>query len=273
MRAEAEVVTSECASPSLYVAFDAVGDASVLSGNLSGRRVSFAVWTTTPWTLPSNRALSLHPGFEYVFYQLDERVVCVAKDVLPRFLSEVSETHLGVKQVTVPGSGQTLSAAVMLEPSRVLAYAEGEALTGLRYLDPLSGREGPLLLREQGMLELGTGFFPVAPGHSFEDFALGLAHGLEIYSPITDAGCYDESIGQGLAGRPVLEVEPFLLEMLSQRGALLNPKGETVTMRHPFCGRCQGPLILRASGYLMDTSGPVLPPATSGGIPIPGIRD
>src|SRR5262249_42625736 len=133
--AEAEVEYENRRSPSVYVAFrtepgtpgllperrrEALADAF---NGLSGRPVDLVIWTTTPWTLPANLAVAVHPGLEYVFYDLGPRVIVVAKDLLPRVLGEIAPEHLAVKSVAAAGG--EVSAAALVEPRRILGYATG----------------------------------------------------------------------------------------------------------------------------------------------------
>src|SRR5215813_13918400 len=117
--AEAEVEYEDHTSPSIYVAFDAADDLSRRWPALAGKRVAFAIWTTTPWTLPANLAIAVHPRVEYAFYQLGERVICVAKDLLGRLLADLVSDHREV------------------DPTRILATAQGVELAGLQYRHPL----------------------------------------------------------------------------------------------------------------------------------------
>ena len=95
--------------------------------------MSFVIWTTTPWTLPANLAIALNASFEYAFYELGDRVVMVAKDLLPRFLADVRD-ELAVKDVKLPGG--EVQAAALANPSRVLGYITGEELEGTEYQHP-----------------------------------------------------------------------------------------------------------------------------------------
>ncbi len=245
--AEAEVEYEDHESPSVYVAFEATEELSGVSASLAGKQVSFVIWTTTPWTLPANLAVAVHPKFEYVFYELGARVVCVAKDLLPRFLAEVADDQLKVKEVQVPGSEQKLEAAVMVDPSRVLAYTTGEQLEGLQYRHPFYDRVSPILLGEHVTLEQGTGLVHTAPGHGQEDYEVGLANKLDVYNPVRNDGRYDESVGPLLTGKKVFEANPIIVDLLAEKGALLNKKGDKVNHSYPHCWRCHNPIIFRAT--------------------------
>jgi isoleucyl-tRNA synthetase len=245
--AEAEVEYEDHQSPSIYVAFDAAEDLGRLSPALQGKRVAFAIWTTTPWTLPANLAIAVHPKLEYVFYDVGPRVLCVAKDLLPRVLSECRADHLAIREVTVPGSGQTVEAASMAEATRILTYASGADLEGLKYRHPFYDRVSPVLTGEHVTLEQGTGLVHTAPGHGQEDYELGLKAGLDIYNPVKDDGRFDETVGPLLAGKKVFEANPVVVGLLEEKGALLNPKDARVSHSYPHCWRCHNPIIFRAT--------------------------
>lgn len=244
--AEAEVEYDEHASPSVYVAFPALGELSATWPALAGRQVSFAIWTTTPWTLPANLAISVHPAFEYVFYALDDaRTVVVAKDMLPSFLAACAPAHLKTKAVRL-GEG-AFDVTALEDASRVLAYASGESLAGLEYRHVLNGKTCPVVTGEHVTLEAGTGLVHTAPGHGQEDYEVGLRCGLDIYNPVKNDGRYDATVGARLEGQKVFDANPLVEDWLVELGVLLNPKGERVQHSYPHCWRCHNPIIFRAT--------------------------
>jgi isoleucyl-tRNA synthetase len=245
--AEAEVEYDEAhSSPSVYVAFPAEGDLSRLSSTLTGRAVHFAIWTTTPWTLPANRAICVHPDFEYVFYALDEqRTVVVAKDLLLPTLARIAPTHLKATTVRL-GEGQFDSTA-LVEATRVLAYATGEDLKGLTYRHVLLDRVAPIICGDHVTLEAGTGLVHTAPGHGQEDYVVGLANRLEVYNPVKSDGRYDDSVPERLRGLKVFDANPLVVAWLAELGVLLNSAGEMVTNSYPTCWRCHTDVIFRAT--------------------------
>ncbi|HZI16723.1 MAG TPA: isoleucine--tRNA ligase, partial [Myxococcus sp.] len=243
--AEAEVEYEDRESPSVYVAFAAGPEVAEKVPALKGKPVAFVIWTTTPWTLPANLAISVNPEFEYVFYQLGSRVVCVAKDLLPRVLAEVKADELEVKHVELPGG--EVSAAALVDPARILAYARGEELEGLSYQHPFYERRGTLVLGDHVTLEAGTGLVHTAPGHGQEDYEVGLKYGLDIYNPVRQDGRYDESVGEWLTGKKVFEANPTIIDVLVEKGVLLNDKSDKVEHSYPHCWRCHNPIILSAT--------------------------
>jgi isoleucyl-tRNA synthetase len=242
--AEAEVEYEEHTSPSVYAAFDAVGPLPKWPA-LAGKRVAFVIWTTTPWTLPANLAICVHPKFEYVFYALKDRVVCVAKGLLLRFLAECAPDELKTKDVKV-GEAE-FSASSLVDATRILAYASGEDLGGLQYKHAFYDRTSPVLLGEHVTLEQGTGLVHTAPGHGQEDYEAGLAADLDIYNPVKNDGTYDDTVGPRLVGKKIWDANPLVIDWLVENGALLNAKDQKVTHSYPHCWRCHNPIVFRAT--------------------------
>ncbi|MDR2455023.1 MAG: isoleucine--tRNA ligase [Deltaproteobacteria bacterium] len=219
--AEAEVEYEEAQSDSIFVAFPLKEGAGLLNGDLSGREVSLAIWTTTPWTIPSNLAIAYNPSFAYGAYELGDRVLVVAKSLAgslwPRF-------HLGL-------------------PSREWEV-DASAMKGLKAAHPLYGRDSLIVGAQYVTLEQGTGLVHTAPGHGREDFETGLAHNLPILSPIDDDGRFTGDVPE-LKGLKVLEANPKVIEALEAAGALLAK--ETISHQYPHCWRCKNPVSFRST--------------------------
>ena len=243
--AEAEVEYEDHESPSVYVAFDASTDLGSRWPRLAGKKVAFAVWTTTPWTLPANLAICVHPKLEYVFYDLGPRVIAVAKELLPKVLIELAPEQLALKQV--PLRGGSVDAVALEDPTRVLAFASGSDLAGLSYRHFLYDRVSPVILGEHVTLEQGTGLVHTAPGHGQEDYEVGLLNKLDIYNPVKDDGSYDDTVGPLLAGKKVFDANPLVVQLLADKGALLNRPTDKVKHSYPHCWRCHAPIIFRAT--------------------------
>ena len=256
--AEAEVEYENHRSPSVHVAFrtepgtagqlperraEALADAFP---GLSGRAVDLVIWTTTPWTLPANLAVAVHPGLEYVFYDLGPRVIVVAKDLLSRVLGEIAPDHLAVKSLAAAGG--EVAAASLVEPRRILGYATGRDLEGFAYHHPFVDRQGVVVLGEHVTLEQGTGLVHTAPGHGQEDYEVGLQYGLDIYNPVGADGRYDDTVEPPeLRGVKVFDANPRIVQLLVDRGVLLNKPTDTVEHSYPHCWRCHNPIIFRAT--------------------------
>ncbi len=252
--AEAEVEYEDHTSPSIYVAFDIVG--ALPDPKLAGKKARLVIWTTTPWTLPANLAVSAHPEFTYVAYDLNGQVVVVAKDLLARFLADVAPGELAMDGAPVPhspaaheaatGGGGTAAAAHLSHPERVLATLEGKALEGVRYRHPFMERECPVILGEHVTLEAGTGLVHTAPGHGQEDYEVGLRYKLEILNPVDGAGRFTTEAGR-YAGKEIFAANPEIVKDLHASGHLLSDPGAKLRHSYPHCWRCHHPVVFRAT--------------------------
>jgi isoleucyl-tRNA synthetase len=242
----AEIEYEDLKVPSTYVAFPAEGDLGEKWSFLKGKKVEFAIWTTTPWTLPANLAIAVSAKFEYVFYALGgSRVIVVAKELLAKVLSEFAPDELKVKDVKVAGA--SFDAAVFADTTRILGYAEGEELEGLTYRHVFLDRVSPIVTGEHVTLEAGTGLVHTAPGHGPDDYEVGLRYKLEPYNPVKADGRYDETVGPLLAGQFVFDANESVPKLLAEKGALLNKTGEFITTSYPHSWRSKKPVIFRAT--------------------------
>ena len=252
--AEAEVEYEDHTSPSIHVAFDVVG--SLPDPKLAGKKARLVIWTTTPWTLPANLAVSAHPELEYVAYDLRGEVVVVAKDLLAPFLAEVAPDELAGKDAPPPhspqaheaatGGGGTVASARLAHPERILATLAGKALEGLRYRHPFMERDCPVILGEHVTLEAGTGLVHTAPGHGQEDYQVGLRYGLEILNPVDGAGRFTAEAGK-YAGKNIFEANPEIVKDLHASGHLLSDPAAKLRHSYPHCWRCHNPVVFRAT--------------------------
>ena len=196
--AEAEVEYENHASPSIYVEFPLTPEgAAELSSRvpaLAGRELTVLIWTTTPWTIPSNLAVAFHPEFDYAAYDVDGRAVIVAES-----LAESVRTLVG-------------------RPfDRPVARMKGAALEGIRFRHPLYDRDSVGVLADYVTLEQGTGAVHTAPGHGADDFLTGMKYGLEIYAPVGPGGHFLDTV-QLFGGQRVFDANPHV-ERRSRRGA------------------------------------------------------
>lgn len=163
---------AEHSSHPVYVALTAGPEVVQRLPALAGQPVALLVETAAPWALPVARELAVNPEYEYLFYRLGERVVCVARDRLARVLAEVKEDELAVRTVKLPGGD--VQAAALVDAQRIVGYALGEELEGLSYRHVLSEREGRVVLGSHVTLEAGTGLVPPAlQGQSLEGLGEG----------------------------------------------------------------------------------------------------
>jgi isoleucyl-tRNA synthetase len=245
--AEAEVEYADKTSPSIYVRFPVVAGAPAKGFGL-------AIWTTTPWTIPANLAITANPDLQYVAYDLPGRgATVVAKDLLHAFLRDCAPDEL--LQPGAAGGDDLLSAAratgvTLRRPERILRTLQGGELAGWKYRHPLAARESPVLLGAHATAEAGTGLVHTAPGHGEDDFNMGVQYGLPIWAPVDNHGRFTQDVGiEGLAGLKVFEANPKIVEKLAAAGALLNHGGRAFEIRHsyPHCWRCKNPVIFRAT--------------------------
>ncbi|RME19771.1 MAG: isoleucine--tRNA ligase, partial [Deltaproteobacteria bacterium] len=220
--AEAELEYHEHTSPSIYVAFPArEDDEKFRAAGVDPGKTSVIIWTTTPWTIPSNLAIALHPDHRYVFLRHDGRYYLVAEELA----ASVTETL---------GWGAP----------DVAASVEGRELEGARCRHPRYDRDSVIILADYVTLDTGTGCVHTAPGHGAEDFESGKKYGLEILSPLDDAGRFTDQVPD-LQGTSVFDANDIVCERLQQEGALLS-RGE-ITHSYPMCWRCKQPVIFRAT--------------------------
>lgn len=214
--AEAEIEYGDHKSPSIYVAFDVVeGKGSVEAGD------AFVIWTTTPWTIPANLAIAVHPDFDYVKVKVGDKNYVVAEGLLENVVTELGFADY-----------------------EVLAKFKGSDVEGIRCKHPLHDRDSVVILGTHVTLEGGTGCVHTAPGHGLEDFEVGMEYGLPAFSPVDDRGYFTEEAEQ-YAGLSLDEGGKQVVKDLSENGHLL--KMGWITHQYPHCWRCHNPIIFRAT--------------------------
>ena len=222
--AEAELEYRDREDSSIYVHFEAKKRkrlASVFGVELGDARVSYLIWTTTPWTLPANLLIAVHPRFEYALVRLGDWVTVVAA-----YLVDTVARVAGVE-------------------AEVLATTQGENLLGLKYRHPFVDRNGRIVAADYVTLEDGTGLVHTAPGHGLEDYQTGLAEGTEIYSPVRGDGTFDESVPDWLRGVSVWKGNELILDRLETSGHLY--AHHTFTHSYPHDWRSKTPVIFRCT--------------------------
>jgi isoleucyl-tRNA synthetase len=225
--AEAEVEYEDHTSPSIWVKFTVVPGAA---SEKLGSNVSAVIWTTTPWTLPHNRALAFHPEYDYV----------------------VAETAAGALLLAADLVGPALD-AVKLEARSVRGPWKGKDLADLKFRHPFLDLQVPAVLADYVTLDQGTGIVHTAPGHGVEDFQTGQKYGIEAYAPIDDHGRYLEGLPE-YKGKTVFEANPIIVTLLRDRGALLGE--QKLSHSYPHCWRCHNPVIFRATEqWFIDLDG------------------
>ena len=215
--AEAEIEYHDHTSPSIYVAFDLVSENGAVE-----KGTKFVIWTTTPWTLPANLGIAVHPDFEYQVVKYNGESYLVAKERVA-FLAE----KFGWENY---------------ETSEVLV---GKDLEYLLCQHPFLDRTSTLILADYVTLDSGTGLVHTAPGHGVDDYLVGqLQYKLGVLSPVDNQGVLTEEAGQ-FAGKFVFDANKDIIAHLDETGALL--KQEDITHSYPHDWRSKKPIIFRAT--------------------------
>ena len=213
--AEAEVEYEDHTSPSVWVKF------AIADGQKPGNEVSAVIWTTTPWTLPHNRALAFHPDYEYAVVDTEKGALLLAADRIAALQSECD-----------------------IKEARIRETFKGSEFEGRKFQHPFLPLQVPGILADYVTLDQGSGIVHTAPGHGADDFYSGQKYGLETYAPLDDRGVYLEGLPE-YKGKNVFEANPIIVKLLRDRGALLGHHEYKHT--YPHCWRCHNPVIFRAT--------------------------
>ncbi|MFZ5827387.1 MAG: isoleucine--tRNA ligase [Bacillota bacterium] len=228
--AEAEIEYAEKTSFSIYVKFPVVDGKGLLPAD-----ANIVIWTTTPWTIPANLAVAVHPDVEYGLYATEKGSLVLAKALVEK-----------------------VSEAIGVPVGELKAEFKGSQLEGVTYRHLLYDRTSPVILGDHVTTEDGTGLVHTAPGHGHEDFAVGQQNGLPVLNPVNDKGVFTEEAGP-FAGMFYEKANPAIIEALENAGMLL-AQGK---IRHQYahCWRCKNPVLYRATvqwfakvGGFMDTA-------------------
>ncbi len=226
--AEAEVEYQDKESPAIDVIFRASDDAEfekAFATTEGEGPVATVIWTTTPWTLPANQAVALHPDFNYDLIQVE------TPDGAMRLILEQSLSENALKRYGI-------------ENARVLATCNGSALENLTVRHPLYDKTVPVILGDHVTTETGTGAVHTAPGHGQDDYIVGNRYDLEVYNPVGGNGVFlpDTEL---FAGLHVNKANPVIIETLKENHVLLNHS--KLQHSYPCCWRHKTPIIFRAT--------------------------
>ena len=221
--AEAEVEYEDKESHSIYVAFE-LSDEAKAKADLAGKKAALVIWTTTPWTLPSNTGISLHPEEKYV---LTTDGYIVAKALFESLL------ELGVVK------------------GEIEKDVDSKVFENQLAINPLNGRSSKVVLGDHVLMDSGTGGVHTAPGHGEDDYRVGLKYDLEVVMPVDETGCFDETVvrekllpnPEEFVGQLIFKCNDRILELLGD--ALLYES--KFTHSYPHCWRSHTPLIFRAT--------------------------
>jgi isoleucyl-tRNA synthetase len=250
--AEAEVEYKLHTSPSIYVKFALANDPSEIDPNLAGKKVSLVIWTTTPWTIPANLGIAVHPDFEYAAVEHGDEVLVIAAELVGFVV-----VKCGIGGINEEGERQM---------PNILARFKGSKLEGMKARHPWIDRDSLVMTGEHVTLggesdaeteldvseardkaetgKAGTGLVHTAPGHGHDDFIIGKKNGLEIYCPVDNAGRYVSDV-ELFAGEQIFKANSKIVELMRENGSLLF--SEDYEHRYPHCWRCKKPVVFRAT--------------------------
>ncbi|MEK7285771.1 MAG: isoleucine--tRNA ligase [Nitrospirota bacterium] len=234
--AEAEVEYADHTSPSIYVKFPlyaqheesllnifaAMGIAdSDQTRQITGKNLSIVIWTTTPWTLVANRAVCLHPDFNYVVCLIQNEAVIVSEPLYESFIKETGLDH-----------------------GTIVCTFKGSQIEGWQFNHPWLDRRSVVILGNHVTAEGGTGCVHTAPGHGREDYEVGLKYGIAPYAPVDKKGRFTAEAEQ-FAALPVFEANAQIIALLQGKGMLVKEK--KIVHSYPHCWRCKNPVLFRAT--------------------------
>ena len=215
--AEAEVEYKDKGSDTVDVAFNVIGDFFE-----NDKPVALIIWTTTPWTLPANEAVSLHPDLDYALVDVGKSLYILSDDLL-----ESSLERYGVKDF-----------------KKLSKTYKGSELEGLMLQHPFYDKQVPVILGEHVTTETGTGAVHTAPAHGQDDYVVGLQYSLPVDCPVDGRGVFIDST-EGVAGEFIFKANATIIGLLESHGTLV--KHEPITHSYPHCWRHKTPVIFRAT--------------------------
>jgi len=231
--AEAEVEYEDKTSPAIDVRFEVLDDEALWSRVRKAEEhpgegpISVVIWTTTPWTLPANQAVALNPELEYALVQCNG----------------VAE-HGPERLLLAEGLLKDTMSRYEVEDYKVIAYASGADLEGLKLQHPFYDREVPIILGDHVTLEAGTGAVHTAPGHGQEDYVVGMRYDLKVDNPVGGDGKFLPGT-ELFEGQHVFKANDAVLEVLRNHGKLVH--AEALRHSYPHCWRHKTPIIFRAT--------------------------
>ncbi len=225
--AEAEVEYADHTSTAIYVKFEfrEVDSLKIkeLAGIQSKNKVYAVIWTTTPWTIPSNLAICLNERFEYSLVQYTDEIYLIATDLVNAF---VADNAFDEKDITILGT------------------VSGKDLENMKTKHPLYDRMSQIILGDHVTLDAGTGCVHTAPGHGLEDWEVCQKYGIDVLSPLDAKGYWTDEV-EDMKGIYYEDGNKVVLERLDAAGALLGHK--EISHSYPHCWRCKHPVIYRAT--------------------------
>jgi isoleucyl-tRNA synthetase len=220
--AEAEIEYEDESSPSIFVKFQCESDLGDIHESLAKKKVAIVIWTTTPWTIPANMAIALHPDFEYVAVSTPDNEILI----LARELVDSCMQKFGRKDY------------------QTLCSIAAKDLENKTCRHPLYERSSVVILGNHVTLDAGTGCVHTAPGHGREDYECALNYDLDIFSPVNSKGCFTDE-NPLFEGQFVFEANDAIIAKLNENNALIAT--EKIKHSYPHCWRCKKPVIFRST--------------------------
>lgn len=222
--AEAEIEYGEEKSPAIFVKMPLVKDNGMLPEAAQGKPAYIVIWTTTPWTMPANVAIALHPDFEYAWVECEGEILFMAKEMLEA-VGKVCKKDLSNIIGTCKGKD--------------MEYAE------CRHPFETIDRKSLVVLADYVTLEAGTGCVHTAPGHGADDFETGVRYNLSIICPVDGSGKLTAEAGADFAGMFVFDANVPIIKYLAGLNRLFGK--ENIRHQYAHCWRCKNPIIYRAT--------------------------
>ncbi len=221
--AEAEVEYADITSTSIYVKFEVLESEKLYKKtNIeSNNKLYSIIWTTTPWTIPSNLGICLNSRFNYTIFEYNKENYFVATDLFENFIKETEWQNI-----------------------KKLGELKGSEFEYFKAKHPLYNRTSLIILGDHVTLDAGTGAVHTAPGHGLEDWEVGQKYGLETFSPFDSKGCWTDEVPD-LKGTPYYKGDKIVIEKLTECGALI--KSQEITHSYPHCWRCKNPVMYRST--------------------------
>ena len=221
--AEAEVEYADISSESIYVRFE-MKDYEKLyqkANIVSSNKLYSIIWTTTPWTIPSNLGICLNARYNYTIFEYQGNNYFVASDLLDTFLKDVEWENI-----------------------KKLGELKGSDFEYFKAKHPLYDKDSLLILGDHVTLDAGTGSVHTAPGHGLEDWEVGQKYRLETFSPFDSKGCWTNEV-KDLEGIPYYKGNQIVIDRLKEKGALI--KSQEIMHSYPHCWRCKNPVMYRST--------------------------
>lgn len=220
--AEAEIEYEEHTSPSIYVRFPLRKDPNGLFGDKPVQKCFTIIWTTTPWTIPANLAVAVHPDYEYAFVDIGDERYLLAAELVSKTIAQIGK-----------------------EPASTVRTIKGSELEGLIFKHPIFDRDSVLVRADYVTLDEGTGVVHTAPGHGREDFETGQQYGLDILCPVDEKGYFTHEAGQFAGLHITKQGNDAVVKALAEAGHLLSE--DKVVHSYPHCWRCHNPVVFRTT--------------------------